>query len=113
MQFLLIIAHDNLFSPTKDLTKDIIAWNAEMKKLGILKYSNPLVPFTDSVTIRIREKKTIKTNGSFSNSKEKIAAYALIECNSMDDAVEFAEKHPIAKLATIEIRPVWENLSSI
>jgi hypothetical protein len=113
MQFLLIIGHDNSFSPSTKLTQEIISWNNEMRKLGLLEYSNPLVPYNEAITIKVRNGKTIKIDGSFSNSKEKIAAYALIKCEGIEEAIKAAEKHPMAREATIEIREVWENLGSI
>jgi hypothetical protein len=84
-----------------------------MNENGFLVDSNPLVPADEGVTIRIRNNHTERTKGSFSNSKEKIAAYVLIECNSLDQAIEIAEKHPMAKAATVEVRRVWEELSSL
>jgi hypothetical protein len=113
MKFLLIIAHDDSFSPTKDLTKKVIAWNTEMSQRGFLIDSNPLVPSDEAVTIRIRNNKLKKTYGSFSRSHEKIAAYVLVDCSSQNEAIELAEKHPMAKAATIEVRRVWEELSSL
>jgi hypothetical protein len=113
MKFLLIIAHDDSFSPTKYLTKKIITWNTEMRQKGFLIDSNPLVPADEGITIRIRDNNIKKKKGSFSASKEKIAAYILVDCSSQDEAIELAEKHPMAKAATIEIRRVWEELSSL
>jgi hypothetical protein len=112
MKFLLIIAHDDLFSPSMDLTKKIIAWNQEMIKKGLLIDSNPLVPESEGITIRIRKNKIKKTKGSFSDSNDKIAAYALVRCSSLNKAVEIAVKHPMAKAATIEVRRIWEELIS-
>lgn len=112
MKFLLIIAHDDLFLPTKDLTKKIIEWNHEMTKKGFLIDSNPLVPENEGITIRIRDNQIKKTKGSFSNSNEKIAAYALVECSSLNKAVEIAVKHPMSKAATVEVRRIWDELIS-
>ncbi|HRG48096.1 MAG TPA: YciI family protein [Leptospiraceae bacterium] len=113
MKFLLIIAHDNLFSPTSKLTGEIIKWNKEMSKKSFLLDSNPLVPAENAVTIRIRGKKIEKTKGPFSNSKEQIAAYVLIDCPSQREAIKIAKAHPMAKVATVEVRRVWEELSSM
>ena len=113
MKFLIIIAHDDTFIPTDDLTKRIISWNKIMKKNGHLIDSNPLVPAEEGVTIRIRNNQIEKSKGPFSNCNEQLAAYVLVDCNSLDDAVEIAEKHPMASAATIEVRRVWEELSSI
>jgi hypothetical protein len=113
MQYLLIICHDDSFAPSKNLIKEIIAWNKAMGKKGILKYSNPLKPPNEAKTIRIQKEKVTITDGPFSNSKEQIAAYVLLGCSSMKEAIDAASQHPMAKAATIEVRPVWEDLPNL
>jgi hypothetical protein len=110
MLYLLIICHDDRFAPTEQLTKEIIAWNKAMKKSGILKYSNPLKPAGEAITIRIRKGKLHVTDGPFSDTIEQITAYALIDCPDFQEAVKAASTHPMAKAATIEVRPVWSDL---
>lgn len=112
MQYLLIICHDEFFAPTKTLTKEIIAWNKIMESRGILKYGNPLRPPSDAKTIRVRKGKLLLTNGPFSDASEKIAAYVLIECPTLEEAIDAASQHPMAKVATVEVRPVWGNLAN-
>ena len=41
-----------------------------------------------------------------------MAAYELVECASLDAAVDLAATHPMAKDGTIEVRPVWEELAA-
>jgi len=62
------------------------------------------------MTVRVRGgKPTIKV-GPLSKSKEQMSAYVLVECESLDHAVSIAVTHPMAKLAIIEVRPVWGDL---
>jgi len=110
MQFLLIICHDNDFRPTEELFSDIKSWIEEMSHRGIRVYGNPLRPADDAVTVRVRNGKLTRMNTPFANSSEKMCAYELIECGSIEEAVEVASKHPMAKAATIEVRPVWDEL---
>ena len=113
MKFFIIIAHDDTFIPTNDLTSKIVSWNKTVKKTGFLIDSNPLVPAEEGITIRIRNNKNEKRNGPFSDCNEQIAAYVLVDCISLDEAVAIAEKHPMASAATVEVRRVWEELSLI
>ncbi len=110
MQFLLIICHDDDFRPTDTLLADIHAWISEMGGRGIRTYGNPLQPPSEATTVRVRNGKLRRTNGPFSNSKEKMCAYELIECASAEEAVDVASRHPMAKAATIEVRPIWNEL---
>ncbi|MCG8527298.1 MAG: YciI family protein [Opitutales bacterium] len=52
------------------------------------------------------------TSGPFADSNEKVCAYELIECANMEEAVGNASRHPMAKVATIEVRPVWSELAN-
>ena len=110
MQYLLIISHDDFFTPTKTLIKDIGAWVKRMEGRGVRVYGNPLRPPGDATTVRVREGKVILTKGPFAKSKEKMWAYELIECSSSEEAIDVASQHPMAKAATIEVRPIWKGL---
>jgi len=111
MQYLMIICHDDSFASTEVLVTEIVAWDKEMEGRGIRKYGNQLRLPSDAVTVRVREGKRVLKNGPFAESKEKMAAYELIECASLEEAIDVASTHPMAKAATIEVRPVWSDLA--
>lgn len=111
MQYLLIISHDNLFAPTETLIQDIGAWIKKMERRGVRVYGNPLRPPGEATTVRVRKGKMVLTKGPFAKSKEKMCAYELIECSGTEEAIEVASQHPMAKVATIEVRPVWSELA--
>jgi len=110
MQYLLIISHDDRFRPTEDLLRNIGVWIKEMEDRGVRVYGNPLQPPGTATTVRIREGKMTVTKGPFAKSREKMCAYELVECSSEEEAVEVASQHPMARAATIEVRPVWNEL---
>lgn len=112
MQFLLIICHGAEFRPTEKLISDILAWTAEMSGRGIRVYGNPLRPPSDAITVRVRNGKLTRANAPFTDSAEKMCAYELIECGNTEEAIDIASKHPMAKVATIEVRQVWDELAS-
>jgi hypothetical protein len=112
MQYLLIIAHDESFVPTETLVTEIVAWIKKMEGRGIRVYGNPLRPPSDAKTVRVREGNVVLTNGPFAKSKEKMCAYELIECANPEEAIDVASQHPMAKAATIEVRPIWNELAS-
>lgn len=110
MQFLLIISHDQSFRPTDQLLADIEAWIERTEGLNIRQIGKPLRPAGEATTIRVRDGHTHVTAGPFSSSTEQMCAFELIECDSEAEAVELATGHPMAQVATIEVRPVWEML---
>ena len=111
MRYLLIICHDDTFTPTDTLVKEIGAWIKKMEGKGIRMYGNPLRPAGDATTVRVRGGKVVRTKGPFAKSKEKMCAYEVIECSSSEEAVDVASQHPMAKVATIEVRPIWNELA--
>jgi hypothetical protein len=111
MQNLLIICHDDAFKPTDTLVADIVGWIKEMESRGVRVYGNPLRPAGEAVTVRVRNGSLVRTNGPFADSNEKMCAYELIECASLEEAIDVASHHPMAKVATIEVRPIWNELA--
>lgn len=111
MKYLLIISHDDSFRPTETLLKDIGSWIKKMENRGMRVYGNPLQPPGNATTVRVRNGKVVLSKGPFAKSKEKICAYELIDCSSRDEAIEVALQHPMAKAATIEVRPIWDELA--
>jgi hypothetical protein len=110
MKFLLIICHDAAFAPTPALVAEIGAWVKNMEGRGVLLHGNPLRPPAEAMTVRVREGRRLVSKRPFSQSREKMAAYGLIECASPQEAVDVAAGHPMARAATIEVRPVWSEL---
>ncbi|MBP8303918.1 MAG: transcription initiation protein [Phycisphaerae bacterium] len=110
MQYLLIISHDDRFRPTEDLLENIGAWIRRMEDRGIRVHGNPLQPPGTATTVRIRKGKLAVTKGPLAKSREKMCAYELIECSGPEEAIAIASQHPMAKAATIEVRPVWNEL---
>ncbi len=111
MHYLLIISHDDFFTPTETLFEEIGTWIREMEQRGVRVYGNPLRPAGEAVTVRVREGEVRRSEGPFENSKEKMCAYELIDCASLEAAVEIASRHPMATAATVEVRPVWDELT--
>lgn len=112
MQFLLIICHDEQFVPTEALIDDIGAWIAATQRRGIRVHGRPLRPAGEATTVRVRAGQVVLKRGPFARSKEKMCAYELIDCANEAEAIDVASQHPMAKVATIEVRPVWGELAS-
>jgi hypothetical protein len=61
--------------------------------------------------VRMRGGKPVAIDGPFSEAKEQIGGLYVIECDSMDEAIEWAQKMPHfgdLRYSGIEVRPVWE-----
>ena len=58
--------------------------------------------------MRVRRGELLKMDGPFAETKELIAGYDILDCADLDEAVEIASKHPVAKFGVIEVRQFWE-----
>ncbi|TDF95003.1 MULTISPECIES: YciI family protein [Arthrobacter] len=86
---------------------NIEEWVAEMEGRGVTRHGDRLRPVQDATTVTVREGEVLVSDGPFAETKEWIAGYDVISCADLDEAVEVASKHPMAKFGKIEIRPVW------
>jgi hypothetical protein len=67
-----------------------------------------LGPVTDATTVRVREGEVLISDGPFAEAKEQIGGFDILECADLDEALEVASKHPVARYGSIEVRPFRE-----
>jgi hypothetical protein len=85
------------------------AWAEEMDTRGLRIEGSQLRPPSDATTVRVQNGETLVGDGPFAETKEFIAGYDLLECASMDEAVQVAAQHPVARYGAIEVRALWED----
>ena len=68
----------------------------------------PLHPTSRAISVRVRESKRLVTDGPFAETREQLGGYFLVEAKNSDEAIDIATRIPMARLGTIEIRPVIE-----
>jgi hypothetical protein len=65
---------------------------------------------SNSTTVRVNDGETLTTDGPFAETKEYLGGFYLVECDSIDEAIDFASKIPAARNGgAIEVRPVVEH----
>ena len=57
--------------------------------------------------MRVRDGKTLLTDGPFAETKEQICGFDIIECADLDEAIAVAAQHPMAWEGRVEVRPFW------
>ena len=60
----------------------------------------------ESTTVRVRDGEIEATDGPYAETKEHLAGFYLVECDSRERAIEIAARMPDARLAAVEVRPV-------
>jgi hypothetical protein len=76
----------------------------ELKLRGVLSAAQSLRTDTDGVRVKVRDGKRTLIDGPFSEAKEMVGGYFLVDCASRDEAVAIASQIPAAEWATVEVR---------
>ncbi|MEQ8674721.1 MAG: YciI family protein [Aggregatilineales bacterium] len=81
----------------------------EGKKAGALVDNQGVMPESDATTVRIRDGKSVITDGPFAETHEQFGGYFVFECENLDEAIAWAEKIPTVEYGSIEIRPLYSH----
>jgi hypothetical protein len=74
---------------------------------GVLAGGNELASVRDATTVRVRDDETLVTDGPYAEVKEALGGFFIFECESMDDALDWAARIPAAEYGAVEVRPVY------
>ena len=83
------------------------ALGREAEEAGVLAGGNELASTRDATTVRVRSDDTLVTDGPYAEVKEALGGFYVFDCESMDEALEWAAKIPSAEHGAIEVRPVY------
>jgi hypothetical protein len=95
----------------QDAAKTWAKFRQEIAASGVLISSSGVAPDTRATTVRVRDDKTLITDGPFAETHEQLGGFFLVECNDLDEAIRWAEKIPTAKYGSIEVRQLWSPRS--
>ena len=79
-----------------------------LRKSGVLAAAEALQPVRTAKTVRVRNGRTVITDGPFTETKEMLAGFYLIDAADEDEAMQIAARIPPAREGSIEVRPVRE-----
>ena len=96
-------------APSEQLRSFLGEWVAEGGRRGIRLRGDALRPRQDATTVRVRNGQVLVTDGPYTESKEWIVGYDLLECEDLDQAIDYVSRHPMARHGRIEIRPVMTD----
>jgi hypothetical protein len=112
MQYLLLIYTDEKLAQKASaadmerLMKDYGEYTQGIVKSGHLRAGDALQPVRTATTVRVREGKTMTTDGPFAETKEQLAGYYVVEAKDLDEAIKLASGIPNARDGSIEVRPI-------
>jgi hypothetical protein len=85
-----------------------LAITDELRDAGLLISNGPLHPVHAATTVRVRGGETELTDGPFAVTKEVLVGYYLLACRDLDQALEQAERLPVARYGSVEVRPMMD-----
>lgn len=88
----------------RDLYDRMLKFSADLKGRGLLKMSQALRSDTDGKRVTVRGGKRTVVDGPFSESKEMVGGFFLLDCESREQALAIAAECPAAEWATVEVR---------
>jgi hypothetical protein len=91
---------------------ECMAYDQALRSAGQCLASEALQPVRTAKTVRVREGKVVITDGPFTETKECLAGFYLIEAADLNEAIQTASQIPPAHVGSIEIRPVRELTST-
>jgi hypothetical protein len=115
MKYMLLMYADESKAPNhtpEEFQAAAQAWQSfasEANAAGVLLSTNGLSPVANATTVRVRDAKTLVTDGPFAETHEQLGGCFLLDCKDLDEAIEWAAKIPTAQYGSIEVRPLWGN----
>ena len=96
-------------TPNQELVAAMHQFNEEMTKAGVLLAAEGLHATSKGTRVRVSKGKRVVTDGPFTEAKEVIAGFWIIQVQSKQEAVEWAKRCPLPENGLIEIRQIFET----
>src|SRR5246127_3544596 len=87
---------------------ECMAYDQALRNAGRCLASEALQPVHTAATVRVRDGKVSIRDGPFTEAKEVLAGFYLIEATDLNDAIQIASRIPPARGGSVEVRPVRE-----
>ena len=113
MQYLLMIYRNEAeqakmdAGTAKKMMEDYGAFTQSIIQSGNFKAGDRLQDASTATTVRVRDGKTLTTDGPFAETREQLGGYYLIDARDLDAALAIAARIPSARYGSIEVRPIW------
>jgi len=79
---------------------------SELRAAGKYRGCGALQPTSNATTVRVRDGKSLVTDGPFAETKEQFGGYYVVDARDLDDALAIAARIPTARNGSVEVRPL-------
>lgn len=107
---LLIYTPDVPFTETEwaEMIPAYAAYSQMLAESGKMVAGDPLEDSSTATTVRVRDGKRLITDGPYAETKEYLAGYYILDCATLDEALDLAAQCPGAAFGQLEVRPVMD-----
>jgi hypothetical protein len=105
MKYMMFVCTDTEPDTDTAAEPDIEVWVTQNDASGRRRHGDALAPTSAATTVRVRNGELLISDGPFTETKEVIVGYDLLECADLDEAIEVARAHPMARMGRLELRP--------
>jgi hypothetical protein len=91
-----------------DAYDEINKYYKELQARGVFIAGDPLHLPDTATTVQVRSDEALITDGPFTETHEALGGYFIVDCAGLDEAIELAALCPLARLGSVEIRPILE-----
>ena len=105
MKYLMFVCSDSEPDTDRSDWPDVEKWVAENDARGRRLAGDILADTSAATTVRVRNGELLVSDGPFTETKEVIVGFDLLECADLDEAIEVARAHPMARAGRLELRP--------
>jgi len=92
------------------LRGETLGYLEELRNRGHIVSAEALQSARTAATVRVRNGRATVTDGPFAETKEQLGGFFLINARDLNEAIQVASKWPSARLGSIEVRPIEEEL---
>ena len=111
MKYILLIHHEEAVDEDerKPLLEESVQLANQLHKNGQYLDAAPLQPTSATISVKVRNGKRQVTDGPFAETREQLGGYFLIDAKDLAEAIAIAERIPMARRGTVEVRQVIER----
>jgi len=113
MRYMLLICDDKTLAPLPaaemgPIVQGHMRFAEDLRTAGKMVVAERLRPDSEASRIRVKAGQRQVMDGPFAETKEALGGFYLIECDSKEEAVEWAKKIPLREGNFIDVMPVWQ-----
>jgi hypothetical protein len=113
MRYMLLIYKDEVLwekmsaQEKSAIFQEAVAFSEDLRRSGVYQAGDPLHPTSTATTVRMKNGKSVITDGPFAETKEQLGGYSIVEARDLDAAISIAACHPLLRVGfSIEVRPI-------